>query len=731
MAGVYEFVVGLKDNFSVGFTRLNQGLGSSINQAGGFTFAMNNVNTALGSFGTQFNTVIAPGIEFEKNMKEVQAITGVAGMKLNELGANARKLAEDFGGTASTGLESYKIILSKLDPELAKNSQAMDIMGRNVSMLARTMGGDTIGATTALTTAMNSYGISTAKPIQASMTMSRMMDMVAKGAQVGSAEVPQITSAMESLGATASSAGVGFGEAQAALQVLDKYGMKKGAEGGIALRNVLIQLGEGEFMPKQKREAIQKLGVNLQVLGDKTIPLASRLQELSKIQGNSALVSEFFGKENAVAGLAMLQNIGVLKDYTTKIIDSSGATKGMSDIIGSSFSARMARVGAVFANAGIAIFEATKPYLPFIQATGTVLFGLSQMYPALAMVGTGLLWVGKQTLFATLATVRYVGSLLIASLQGLGGLALSLMRVSTWQAIFSLNTYRNIGAMVLQQGATIALTAGTWLFNTALWAAGGGLWAMMSPILVVGAGLVGLGVAVYAVYQNWEWLKGYIYSFGQMLVGVGKFFLTTANPLYWLGQGMMGIMNTFFPSFAGKFFKFWTDLGKWLYDTVKWIWEGVLGFFNSIGKALGFVSEGVDKTMSKVSKMGDIKAGDLPKSMGVEDLNKGLATANDKMKGLGVKEVGATLPATMPTDVFASNIGGGVSASLPNAKTQRGLDGVSGGGSKSTSINITIGKMNETIEIKTTNLTESTTDIEAMFMQLFMRVVNGAGQMDG
>lgn len=727
MAGYYEFVVGLRDNFSAGFARLGQGLNGTINSTGAFSFRMNEINASLGAFGNQFNAVIAPGIEYEKNMKEVQAITGVAGKGLEKLGENARKLSEEFGGTASTGLESYKIILSKLDPELAKNAQAMDMMGREVGMLARTMGGDTIGATTALTTAMNSYGISTKDPIQASRTMARMMDMIAKGAQVGSAEVPQITSALESLGASASSAGVGFAEAQAALQVLDKYGMKKGAEGGIALRNVLIQMGEGEFMPKQKREAIQKMGVSLKVLGDKAIPLAERLKELSKIQGNSALVSEFFGKENSVAGLAMLQNIGVLKDYTSKIVDSSGTTQQMSDVIGSSFAARMSRVGAVMSNYGIKIFEATKAYLPMIQTTGMLFFGLSQMYPALAMMGSGLLWVGKQTLFATLATARYAGSLIFTTFQGLGAFTIALFRASTWQAIMARQTYLNIGAMIAQRLAMVGATVGTWALSAATWVLAGGMWAFMSPVLAVIAGLAGLGLAVYGIYQNWEWLKGYIFAFGQMLVNVGIWWFKN-NPISMLVRGIIAITDWFFPGFSAKFYKFFTDIGEWLYGWIKWIWDGISGFFSSIGKAIGTVGDEVGKTVSKVGKLGDIKIG----TEGVGELNKGLGNAQDMVKGIGngMENISGLPTDKAPKDIFSSNISGGVSGT-PDMKMDKGLEGVSGGGAKPTTINITIGKLNETISITTTNLQQGTAEIEAMMLQLLMRVANSANQTTG
>ncbi len=788
MAGYYEFVIGLRDNFSAGFGRLGQGMTNTINNAGTFAFKFNEINNSLGQFGQQFSSIIQPGIEYEKQMKEVEAITGVSGKKLEELGMNAKRLAEEFGGTAADGLNSYQIILSKLGPSLAQSSTAMDAMGRNVAMMANTMKGDTIGATTALTTAMNSYGISTKDPIEASRVMSKMMDMITAGAMAGSAEVPQITAAMEALGASASSAGVGFGEAQAAIQVLDQYGMKKGAEGGIALRNVLMQMGEGRFMPKQKLDAILKAGVNLQVLGNNSLPLATRLQELSKIQNDGALVGEFFGKENKVAGEAILRNIPILKEYTTKIIGGADATKKYSDVIGSSFAARMSRVGAVMSNFGIAIFESTKAYLPMIQTTGTLLFGFSQMLPAMMMMGNALIWVGAQVWTATLATLQYAGSLIYTAAQGVGTFILSLFKASTWQAVFTVSTYRSIAAMVANRaimlGTSVGSTlyaAGLWVMNTAQWAVSVSAWAMLSPFLAIGAGFLAIGLAVYAIYKNWDTLKAYIYGFGQWLWKVGEFyltygnplwwlykgissvvtylfpqagsqamgffswiggvlwqvgyqFMTTLNPMYWLGIGISKVFMYMFPSIGKDFTwffngigKFLQDWGKWLYETVKWIWDGIAGFFSSIGKALGMVGDGVDKTMAKVGKLGEGK--NLAESLGVGDLNKGLGTTQDALKGLG-GDMGK-LGTGSPTDIFSGNKAGemgGAGTNLAGGGANKGLEGVSGGGSKPTNINITIGKLNETIQITTQNLKEGASDVEAILMQMLMRVVNGANQ---
>jgi TP901 family phage tail tape measure protein len=880
MAGYYEFVIGLRDNFSAGFGRLGQGMTNTINNAGTFAFKFNEINNSLGQFGQQFSTIIQPGIEYEKQMKEVEAITGVSGKKLEELGMNAKRLGENFGFSASSGLESYKIILSKLDPELAKSSTAMEAMGRNAAMLSTAMKGDMVGATTALTTAMNAYGISTKDPIKASAEMSRMTDMITKSTLVGSAEVPQLTAALGSLGATAAMAGIGFAEQLAVLQVLDQKGFKQGAEGGIAFRNAILKMGQGRFIPKETQESLIKAGVNIGTLGNTTLSYVERLGELKKIQHDTALVGHFFGTENVVAGQALLNNMGLIQDFTAKTLDSDGATKKFAGTMGSSFEATMRRVGSTMANYGIAIFESTKAYLPLIQTTGTLLFGFSQMLPTLAMMGSGLMWataktwgllfgttantaattanmiatmesigattanttattanvvatrtatvgvtasataIGRHTVATTadmvgmrtatvgvvasgtalgthtaitttattatntntmatnLATKGIIGygvSLIYTAAQGVGTFIMSLFRASTWQAVFTARTYSSIGAMVANRTMMLATAvgsslyaAGLWVMNTAQWAVSASAWAMLSPFLAIGIGIAAIGLAVYAIYKNWDTLKGYIYGFGQFLWKTGEFFLTYGNPLWWLYKGVSSIVTYFFPQVGnqamgffswiggvlwqvgyqfmttlnpmywlgigiskvfmymfpsiGKDFtwffngigKFLQDWGKWLHETVKWIWDGVAGFFSKMGIALGMVSEGIDKTASKIKK--PIVGKVVVEGPDTDKYNKEI---KDREKELG-------LPPT--TDVYAGGKGATDASNQVGGGANKGLEGVSGGGSKPTNIHITIGKLNETIQITTQNLKEGASDVEAILMQMLMRVVNGANQ---
>jgi len=71
------------------------------------------------------------------------------------------------------------------------------------------------------------------------------------------------------------------------------------------------------------------------------------------------------------------------------------------------------------------------------------------------------------------------------------------------------------------------------------------------------------------------------------------------------------------------------------------------------------------------------------------------------------------------------------SAGKPDAKTNKGIDSISEGGKRQTIINISINKLVEKIDISTTTLNESASEIEAQVAEVLIRLLNGAQQSFG
>lgn len=327
-----------------------------------------------------------PGMDLSTSMYDLQAITGVTGQKLKDIEAYARQNAKTFGGEASQSAESYKLILSQLSPEIAKVPKALQAMGKEASITSKLMGGDTVAATNVLTTALNQYQVALDDPIAASKEMARMNNVMAASAKEGSAELPQIAQALEQSGLAAKTANVGFEETNAWIQVLDKNG-KKGAEGGVALRNVMATLAQGRFLPKDVKKELQAAGVDINKLTDNSVSLSERIKPLKNIMQDQALVTKLFGKENSNAAIAMISSTDEA-DQLTKAVTGTNTAYEQAAIVMESPLEKNKRLQAQIDDFKISLFNGTNGWIGYANVIGTTARDFSNLMPIMQGAGT-------------------------------------------------------------------------------------------------------------------------------------------------------------------------------------------------------------------------------------------------------------------------------------------------------------------------------------------------------
>lgn len=567
---IYE----LKDQVTVGLENITSSAGKADNafddldkqtsRFGRNVLAFNQISTALNNISQELDAAVQPGIDYNASMKDLQAITGTSGKNLEAIGEAARDSAKHFGGDAAKQVESYKILLSKLGPDIAQTPKALSEMGDEVAILSKSMSGDAVGAAKALTTAMNQYSVDLSDPLAASKAMGEMMNVMAAGAKEGSAEVPELTAGLENVGAEAKKARVSFEETNSALQLLDKYG-KQGAEGGIALRNVLATLSEGRFLPPETQKQLRLAGVDINKLGDTSISFTDRLRELQKVQGDSALLTKLFGKENSLAATALITNIDAQEQMTKKITGTNSATE-QADIVMSSFNEKMSRMSAWFKDLGISIFNVSEPFLPFIHiATSGVqtlahLGGAAEAVKSLMSTQFGsamksaaswTLNLGKSAVLTSWNVLKMGGSMIFAGVAAVG----------TW--ITGLIT-----ATAAQWGLNIAMTA--------------------NPIGLFVIGLLAIGAAVAAVIIWWDEIKDALVSFAK--------FALKLNPFYWIVE----LIDYIFPGFK----KGLTDFFGSILDFFEGLWRKAKEVWNAIKGLFGF---GEDSATIEISTKGEVK----------------------------------------------------------------------------------------------------------------------------
>ncbi len=495
---------------------------------------------------TGLESLISPAAAFNAEMVELNAITGLADEGLEKIEKSARKSAVFFGTSASSGVESYKILLSKLSPEIAQNSEALAIMGQNVGYTSKLMQGDSVAATGVLTTAMNQYGVSLKDPLEASKQMGIMMNIMAAGAKEGSAELPDIAAGLENAGLMAKTANVSFAETNAALQILDKAG-KKRAEGGVALRNVLSTLSLGEFLPKDVRVRLQGVGIDIRQLSDVSIPLSERLSALEPIMNNTALVTKLFGKENSAAALALIQNIKGLEELTPKLIGTNTAVE-QAETIMSSYIERGNRWDAQLTDIKLSFFNLTESILPFVQHSFSGVVALGQL--AFSAQALNSIWIAKNELLSKL-NFGWLTNLKTSSLFNT-----NLNRI---------NIQMGIGA-VMSRIQSVGLKSVAISFGQATLGAVG--FQIALDALGIGLIIAGVALLVSGIKHLWDNSKKFHEILGY-IGGVGKaVFHNIGVYVGRLWEFIIKPIGTAWLSFYKSIF-----LGVW--DVAKSVWDGI------------------------------------------------------------------------------------------------------------------------------------------------------------
>ncbi len=248
--------------------------------------------------------------EFGQSIADLQALTGATGKDLQYLKDQAIALGKGVEGGAVAVAEAYKLIASA-KPELLDNVAALNQVTEAVITLAQASGMKMPEAAIALTDAMNQFG---ADASQAAM----FVDTLANGSKYGSAEINQITESLLKFGAVAKSSKINIQESTAAIEALAEKGLK-GADAGTSLRNVMLKLSAPDALPKEAQERMRALGISFDVIKDKSIPFAKRLEALKPLLADSGSLMRVFGIENSVAAMNLISSTDRIEELTEKM----------------------------------------------------------------------------------------------------------------------------------------------------------------------------------------------------------------------------------------------------------------------------------------------------------------------------------------------------------------------------------------------------------------------------
>lgn len=687
----------------------------------GKILAFNQATQYVQNLGQAMNDTLAPGAALESQLAELEAIAGVTAEEYATLEKYARSSAKEFGISAAGAVNSYKLLLSQLSPELAKNGDALNYMGNNVATLSKMMGNDATAAAEVLTTAMNQFGVSLDDPMAASDRMWEMMNTMAAAAREGSAELPAIKVALEQCGMAAKAAGVSFEETNAAIQVLDKAG-KKGSEGGVALRNVMSTLAQGRFLPKDVREELAAAGISVNDLTDKSKSLAERLSILKPVMADDALFSKLFGKENSAAAMALVQGVPKVQQWTEAITGTTTAID-QSQIVMETYSEKLARVQAKFDDIRISIFNSCGDFGIWTQVVLGALTPLAQLVPLIYGAAKAVIFLKsvnfKGAFTGVVSSIRSICTGLVAmnaTVVASGGywMAFKVIAQNVCRAIsVAIMNIPIIGWIAAGIAVVIAIIQQLWDkcygFRVAVFTAWEGIKAIFSAAWELITNIA-QNIANFAL-SVWNTITGIVNKVVSVVTTVynkvKSFIMSIVNAIARgvsacisfikkICQPVVDAFNWVVKTVGGFFSNLWAGIKNVFIDSINWLIDQV----NKIIKYL----PGVDYIKKLGRAASDASwAADHPNTNGGGGNNGGVPPVNDS-------------PVT-PDSVVASPIGGAIG-------------NVGGSSSKETdrikNINITIDRLIDKFTISTTNLSESKERIKDAVAEALLSAVNDA-----
>lgn len=223
--------------------------------------------------------------------------------------------------------------------------------------LASAGGMDLAAASDMVTDSMSALGIEATQE-----NLTKFGDQLAKTAQKSNTSVSQLGEAVLTVGGTAKTLAGGTTELNTLLGIIADNGVK-GAEGGTALRNIMLSLQAPTDMAAKKMKA---LGLSVYTAEGKMRPMNDILNDLNKSmdgmsdQKKQDALSTIFNKNDLKSVNALLANSGDrYNELSGYVEDSAGAMENMAKTMNDNLTGRITEFKSATEGTGIAIYGST------------------------------------------------------------------------------------------------------------------------------------------------------------------------------------------------------------------------------------------------------------------------------------------------------------------------------------------------------------------------------------
>ena len=295
---------------------------------------------------------IQTGMEFDKQMSAVQAVSGATANQFKEL----RKQALDLG--ASTTKSASEVAAGQLELAKAGFTVKQTLAAMPGVIAASTASGEDMARTAeVMTSALNGFGLKAS-------AASHVADVLAQAANDSSADINDLGYAFKYAAAPAHSLGISLEELSAAIEIMSDAGIK-GETAGTTLRGGLIQL----LKPSEETsKMMQRLGIEVEDSKGHFVGLANLIQNISKsLEGQTraqklANLSAMVGTE-AASGFLTLMEAGPekIRKYTKSLQESDGASAKAANTMQHNFAGAVEQLGGTIESIAINVSDVLTP----------------------------------------------------------------------------------------------------------------------------------------------------------------------------------------------------------------------------------------------------------------------------------------------------------------------------------------------------------------------------------
>lgn len=254
-------------------------------------------------------TTITSFVDFEKEMKQLQAVSGASAAELNKLERVALRTA------ATTRFFASEI--GNLQVELAKlGFQPIEIENstKAITNLAIASGEDLVEAGTVAATVLRGFGLN-------AVQTTKVTDVMTASFNQSALDLTKFRNSIKYIAPIARSVGVDLEGVSAALSVLADRGIS-GSQAGTSMRRILTELGTSGT------KAAKFLGFTVRSTDD----FIKAIQKLNDANMGTGLSFKLFGRYAQSAVLALSQSANTLRLYESLMRDVAGTAEATANI---------------------------------------------------------------------------------------------------------------------------------------------------------------------------------------------------------------------------------------------------------------------------------------------------------------------------------------------------------------------------------------------------------------